>query len=87
MATDIRNGARYTKRRNKWYMNHTKEKNHFYYQDLGITIKKHKRDMERRKAQSKEYYQTHKAECIAATKLWRTKNKNKVNGYREKMAY
>lgn len=67
-----------------WYMNHTKKKNHFYYQDIGITIKKHKLDMERRRARSREYYQTHKAQQLATIKLWRAKNKDKVDGYREK---
>lgn len=67
-----------------WYMNHTKKKNHFYYQDIRITIKKHKLDMERHRARSREYYQTHKAQQLATIKLWRAKNKDKVDGYREK---
>ena len=67
-----------------WYMNHTKEKNHFYYQDLGITLQKHGTNLELRKARSREYYYAHKEHCKELCIAWGKANPDKVKAYKKK---
>ena len=65
-----------------WYRKKSSNKNHFYYHDIGITLKKHK--PKNRNIKYKEYYRTHKDACLRATKKWGEKNKEKLREYREK---
>lgn len=67
-----------------WYIKHTKKRNHFYYRDVGITLKKHGINVQKRKESSKEYYRTHKEHCKALCKAWSQANKDKVKAYKKK---
>ena len=67
-----------------WWINQTKRKNHFYYHDIGITLTKHQRDLEQRKATQRNYYYSHKEYCKSLCKAWAQAHKDKVKAYKKK---